>query len=166
MQQWQTTIFGNNGRLYNGLLISSIVLICGIAGVFIYVYSPGLPISIKVILLACCLVLLHQAYVALHIYFLLRKTARVVTINDTGTITLQLFSNKTVNLSDYSITNGVPIGSNKVFPKGSNATLMQDGSKYYLTSTVDGFQTLYRQLLELNNKHNKSSKPTTKSVSA
>lgn len=152
--KWRTTVLGDDGGSYRFIVLSAPVLPLGIIILNLYVLSSkNLPIIVLITVMASSLVFLHQCYDIFKFIRLASKTAKWITIEEDGEITVNLFSNKKIvsKRGGYSLKQDfnrkyIPYNK-KLFPhEKTHGILTISGEQYYLSGTVEGGDDMYSQI--------------------
>ena len=151
---WTTVVLGENGKTYRTMVIVSPVLPMAIVAFNLYVLSAdNLPILIVVTVLAISSVFIYQCYEVYKFLRLASRTVKDVSIDESGDITVNVFSNKKINskIGEYSFKQdfdrSIVPHSKKLFPDDKvHGVLIVDDEQYYLSGTIGGVEEMYNLL--------------------
>lgn len=148
-------MLGQNGIQFQVMLYSLPVLPLGVIA-FIWYILIGEPTTIPIIIFVVfvSLVLLHQEIEVIRFIRVAALTVKKLVVSEDGHLIIYLFSNKTLTLSEFTVSKDVPDALNhniyrRLFPKEKeNGTISLSEGEYYLTGTIDGIEDLYQKLEE------------------
>jgi len=154
-QVWVSNALSKNGRHYHVMLFLLPVLPLGIVG-FVWYILWGEEYNLFVLCFVAFVsaVLLHQEVEITRFIRVAARTVKRVVSSDDGDFIIYLFSNKTLTLSEFSVSKDIPDALNnniyrRLFPKDKeNGIIRTSEGEYYLTGTINDFENLYQRLKE------------------